>query len=277
MAEYIRNKKVNIPKITQEISACPCITVALFGITISGETSIFDFKAQLSGDEQIALTQLVDNHDPAALAVEGQDVSINEIPAYAREEIEATYQMKSYKLETLLNDEGPFQVSVQFPYPIVILGGNLPVRSDMVGDELSFVIEPSPETNNVVGAITSPASTGDTSVQISDSAKSAIFKSVDLFLVNGQSVEQIGRAVSKVGSELVFENPLQNDYPAGAYLGFTYSPVPVYHLNMSPQVIEIGKNTLRGTYVPANSKLNFIYKNLTKLEKLVVFDLEIYI
>lgn len=271
------SKILNPTKFMFEVQAST-IAVCMLSVGVIGNSSTPNFKAPLTAEEELILDALVTAHDASAMA-EQQIVttSIIEVPAYAVNEVDMSYRERTYGLSSgvTLN---PAPIIIQFKYPIILLGGDLPIRSDMVGDIAELSMHPFYETGDICGTITENCVAGESHIEVSqEMAQFYLFKGFNLFLTDGATFEEpLGEVWRKEGARLYVDS-IPTNRPAGTYVKAHYKIIPRYVLNMHPHRVTIAENTQRGTYIGVGWALKFSYINTTLTDKPVEFSVEYYI
>ncbi len=279
MKTYQFNKGVNTSKLREEITMSNIIT-ALAGITSSSNLTKITFKATLSSSDFLTLGYLIDMHNPQQVG-EGESIStiINEVPTYAESEIDKTYLEQSIIIETSA-EQPTAEGSISFPYPIILLGGECPVREDMVGDDLSVRVEFAAPTGNIIGQLTEGFEAGATEIIVnSKAAEKYIFKSFRVGIIDPITGEYncLGECIGKEGDKIFLREPATFSKEVGAMVGCVAIMIPYLYFSMSPQTILIGNSTNRGSYVPANAIIRILYNNNTRKTKTVGVVLEYYV
>jgi hypothetical protein len=273
---YDFNKKVNITKATSEVQTSDII-ISLLRIDIKGEVSTFVFKDELTTEDYAILETLVANHDPTILPYQDvSEVSVVEIPRYALQEIDRTYIERSIVIPTT-TDIGPHNTTFQFRYPIVLLGGDLYLTPDMIGDEVKVVIHFAP--NDIVGALIEPASIGNNYIMANSESitNGYIWKTYELYIVRPDGSDYfLGECIAIEGNKIILDRDLTEDFVPGLYIKSIAVPIPFLKITSSVGSIRIGDGTTRGAYIPKDSIMECIYTNKSLKEKEVGYMIEYY-
>jgi hypothetical protein len=278
MKTYEYNKIVNVSTFMWEVQKSS-IKYCLSDINVVGNTSYITFKEELSTEDEVTLTELVNNHN-ASIIAGGDDVSevsVVEIPKYALQEIDRTYIERSIVIPTDTT-VGPHTTSFQFRYPVVLLGGDLYLTPDMIGDEVKVIIHFAPD--DIVGALPEPAVTGNDYIMVNSEAvlSGYIWKSYELTMVRSDGSEYfIGECIRVEGNKVILDRALTEDLTAGLYVKCVAAPVPYLKVTSSVGSIRIGDGTTRGAYMPKDSVMECIYTNNSLKEKDVGYMIEYYV
>lgn len=268
---YAFNKPVAPDRLDAEVRQSS-IETALHNVEVEGDIVKVWFKASLSSADYTLLQQIIADHVATPLVThEPIFTKMLEEPTYATD-IDRTYQMQSFCIHVEASD--PYVPSVvSFPFPIVLLGGDCHVRPDMVGDACMFEMAP----GMIVGAMIQDGVQGSNTIMLNDEAIDYyVFRGFAFRILDGLGEIDCGRVISKAGREITIENPLPRNVLAGAYVKCWHKAIPFYRFSNSPAIVEIGKNTMQGTYIPTNVPMVFTYLNETGTAKRCAFSLEYY-
>lgn len=279
MAQWSKDygKVINPTKFMWEVKASN-ITICICDVVVVGESSRVTFKAGLSGSEESELDYLVSVHDATPLPEEQIVVSsILEVPDYAVPLVDKTYRERTWDVDTGLNSVVE-PIVITWKYPIILLGGDLPIRADMVGDAAIFSMHPFHATNDICGQTVADTVTTNGYIEVSDvMVESYLFKGFHVYITDGATFnDDLGEIWRKEGNR-IYVDQIPNNRGAGAYVVAYYDIIPIYKLNCHPHRVTIGENTQRGTFVDAGWALKFNYLNYAQTDKNVAFSLEFYI
>lgn len=279
MAQWFKDysKVINPTKFMWEVKESS-IAICICDVVVIGGSSRVTFKAELTESEKSTLDYLVSVHDATPLPEEEIVVSsILEVPDYAIPLVDKTYREQTWDVDTGVNSTvNP--IVITWKYPIILLGGDLPIRADMVGDTAAFSMHPFYSTDDVCGQTTADTLVSNGYIEVSDiMAAYYLYKGFHVYLTDGATFnDDLGEIWRKTGNR-IYVDQIPNNRDAGAYVVAYYDIIPTYKLNCHPHRVTIGENTQRGTFVDAGWTLKFNYLNYTQVDKNVAFSLEFYI
>ena len=257
--EYEINHKAGIP--------CPVLA-----IWTSGDTVFLEMKTELSVEAETILASVVTEHtakfeDETPISF----VKIIEEPAYVH--IDRTMQTRSFEIPANTLAEGLNSIQIEFPFPIVVLGGEFHCKTENIKDRCQFIVNPSGIA--AVSAVNYP--TGTTTLSIPLDYINHFYRGFDVSLTDGVNFESLGRIIAVNGTTLQMEYPTTMNWSPGTYIILEYSPIPHIYFD-AEGTVRIAKNTSSGTYVPEGTRMEFRYFNQNNVTKTVdiSFTMEYY-
>jgi hypothetical protein len=269
------NEKCDISRLNQEVHDS-IITIALDYINKNDVQVTLYFKAELSDDEEIILSQIIANHSGDPFPDELPIVKA-EILTEGIQYVEAGDTTQSfYRAETLILDvsSGDIEVYKDFSWPfnIGLKSATLYVRDEMVGDEMHIHEAP----NTLIGVITQPLNVGDTSLYASDTVFDYIHKGYYIGLYQpGDTGIEISVVISiDIKNKCLEIYPSDVSADAGSYVAMCSKIMPYCYL--TPGKIELGKTIPTAQRLPANVPIRLYYKNNNGQAKQVCFFVEYF-
>lgn len=275
MAEttYTYTKAVNSDRLKQEIQTNAGITIALAGINTEGTSTHVVMRDALPSGQETILAGIVDAHIDEPLPDNTVVMTkIAEEPLYATS-IDRTYQLQSYELNVPATS-GAYNINISFPFAIILLGGDFAVCAENVGDKCKFIVAP----NTLIGAITQPVTTGATQITVSDTVTENIWRGYNIKLMVGETITSLGFVTDITGNVLTVSQAAPSDFSplSPTYVLTEFEAIPNFYFSTCPRLVEVGKNTFNGTYIPANAVMRFTYYNDTATAKKISFSIEYY-
>lgn len=171
-----------------------------------------------------------------------------------------TFQAKGFEFDIQANtDIQKFDIS--FPFPISLFSAEWIHKPGMDGDKADFIINP----DTTIGTITSDVSIGDTVINVSQTVVDNTTVGRELKLFDGTNTDDLGCVIAidtdnltvtveKAATQnFTFENPTtyvkQNIYMVKGIFMEDYS------------MVQLGKDVVGGSYIPANYVLRLNYHN----------------
>jgi hypothetical protein len=171
---------------------------------------------------------------------------------------------------------GVYDYDFSFPMDVQIWKCEFYTTSDHIGDFLTIYLAP----NTVVGVLTSSASIGNTTINVSPTAvtNQLISNGVDFSLDDGVNINNCGRIISydTTLNTITFETPLTNNFAIGTMIKFQLKAVNNLLLHRPNKVHKVGERGFRGRLIPKNTVLRASYTNMNGLAKQFVVVIEIY-
>jgi hypothetical protein len=204
-----KNDKVNLDKLKIEIDESE-ITISLSHITQSSSIFSIVFRAELSTEEISILDNIVINHDGEPINNEiPQNVKIiEESGSNGVSKTQGYYRATSFVID-VGDTTGMYTKELSFPYHISIASAQWFCNEENIGDEASFVVAP----EIPIGTIISGATSGDTTIYVSDSVIENI-KYGFYIHINGDFAGHV-YDIDLIHNVITIDNPISDNYPVG--------------------------------------------------------------
>jgi hypothetical protein len=268
---YTKPTELNLEHLEYEINhkeGIPCPVLKLWTL---GNDIFVEMKDTLSTEAEAALAEAVANHIASEPEVNISYVKILEEPTYAH--IDRTMQSRSFEISAATLTSGMNSIQIEFPFPIVVLGGEFHCKDENVKDRCQFIVNP-----NGIAAVTATSySIGQYNLAIPLEYLGYFYRGFSVSLTDGVNYESLGRIISVTGSGVQMESPTTMAWSAGTYVILEYSPIPHIYFD-APVTVRVAKNTSSGTYVPENTPMEFRYFNENGITKTIdiSFTMEYY-
>lgn len=266
-----KNGVIATDALSAEITASTIATALDYVVTVGDAVEIW-FKAAISGIDQTTLTLIVSMHEGEPLKPEPTEVVV-------REEIYKTqsqYRAKGLNLNiTALQGEKNW-VDLSFPYHCNIFSCQYIHKDYMEGDVIDVIIAP----DTLIGAITANVDIGDTVINVQPTVIDNLKIGYRVNLFTGVTSEEIGEciAIDSVNNQITVSKAATMPYMAGGptYVRMNYYMVEDLALR-DKHAMELGKDLIGGSLLPANRVLRLIYTNNegTTVNKMFSLVLEI--
>lgn len=146
--------------------------------------------------------------------------------------------------------------------------------SDMVGDIFNIIA--APET--IVGAITSPVSTSDTVINVTNTifTSGVVAKGLEILLDDGVNKQSLGliTAYDETNLQLTVQNSPSISYLPGTYIKINTYIVKNQVIDSPNKTFVYGRKGITTKTIQANTPLKFIYTNNNGIAKNLYFNLE---
>lgn len=165
---------------------------------------------------------------------------------------------------------------ISFKYPISILGVSTITNETHRGDMLNVIAFPS---NNIIGAITSPISIGDSNINVSDSVLTYMNKGFMFSLNSNNIIENLGEVIDIdiANKQIITEYCASNNYSplTPTYIGLKLKLIKNMHIT-EPNFYEIGGRKIGAKHLEANTIIKMMYSNssLSNLNKELIMNME---
>jgi len=245
------------------------IATALDRIDTAGGLADVWFKDVLSAGDQTTLTSLFSAHDGVPIGPTPSRVKI--IEETESSDTGGSYQAQSFEVVVPASG-GWYEQQFSFPFPISLFSAEWIHKSNMEGDNVEFEIAP----DTITGVITADVAQDDTviSVQATVTGNAKVGRFI---VLDDGTVEDMGRilSISESSGTLTMETPASRSLLASAptYVKQTIKMVPHIHLESMGRV-ELGKDVIGGSYIPANYPLCVRYQNNEGTAKVFSFIIE---
>lgn len=262
------DSKVNLDNLNFEIRSSS-ISVSLYSINSANNVVDIIFNAVLGEKDNNTLDNIVATHDN--IAKNNAVMNVNIIPENikffeAGDVTNDMYRAESWVLD-IPADASTHAFYFYKPYNISLLSAEIDAIDDMIGDELTVTIAP----DTVVGALTSAATVGDVSINVSPTVTANLIPGRYISTTSDEYHEVI--TVDTTNNIIEFDKPLATDSNPGSYV-FMSVPLISHLYFYTNQHVEIGKSISTGQRMPAYVPIRVLYTNNTNIAKKVAFFIE---
>lgn len=208
--------------------------------------------------------------DPVSVS-QIETISNNEV--FIKDETTPTngfIQSRGYSLNVVAGPGVNTSMDVSFPYPITFKVMNYISHTDIAGDTIDACVIPNYVEDGLVGQITSPLSSGSTSMTVDVSASYTIKPGFILVISDGVNSEEVGEVTTISGTTINFEFPTTQSFATGSMVKIRIMYIQDFPLSNMP-VDSIGSSTFSGTYLPATSACRLVYTNNGSSSKVFKF------
>lgn len=263
------NGKCDISRLNQEVHDSDIVIALDYINEASNQVTLF-FKAELTDDQELTLSQIIANHsgDPLPENIVQNVKVVVEQPKYVES---GNVTQELFCAESIIIDVsaqiGTSYHDVSWPFNIGLKSGTIYVSDSMVGDEMSVKIAP----NTIIGVITSNLNIGDSSIYVSPTVIQNV--KYGQYIGLPQQNKELGRVISLGSDHLTFTPASDTSANAGSYIGMCAKIIPYTYFNTIGK-IEIGKTLTTANRIPANTKIRIEYTNNNGTAKKVSFFIE---
>lgn len=255
------------------------ITICIRSLSGIGETTICEFKAELTAAEKLEFAQIVEEHDASIQLPEEAVTLASIVENHDISHLDLTYKMRPFLFQVPAT-VGLHSFPISFPYPIMLLGGVIEADPTMVGDSMQFdAIAKTP-----CGYLTQPAVAGASYIHVDEaSAINYLWKGYNVYAV---SLDQSGVIVSatrlgneiigKAGTQILLAEPLTESFATGTAIAVEFVPVEKVKLK-NTNTLWMSRDTERGANLPANTLMLLHYWNREAVAKEPEILLEYYV
>ena len=262
------NSKVNLNNLTLEIQKSSII-IALDHINLNNNIVEIIFKSEISVNDKSTLDNIVATHDSTQKTANVIDVNViaeNKKYVDSGDVLNDLYVSESWVVDVPA-DVSVYEQTFSKPYPISLLAADLKTTTSMIGDTLCALIAP----DTIVGAITSSALIGDTSINVSATVVENLKVGRSLTLDGIKNHVVIG--VDTVNNIITIETPLEKDFNPGTYVMMNIHIIKNMYIH-AEQNLQIGRSINTGQRIPANTIIKIRYWNDTLTAKKFAFFVE---
>lgn len=263
------NGKCDISRLNQEVHDSDIVVALDYINEVSNQVTLY-FKAELTDDQELILSEIIANHSGNPLPeniVQNVKVVVEQ-PKYVES---GNVTQELFCAESIIIDVsaqvGTSYHDVSWPFNIGLKSGTIYVSESMVGDEMSVEIAP----NTIVGVMTSNLNIGDTSIYVSPTVIENV--KYGQYIGLPQQNKELGRVIALGSNYLIFTPVSDTSANAGLYIGMCAKIIPYAYFNTIDK-IEIGKTLTTANRIPANTKIRIEYINNTGTAKKVSFFVE---
>ena len=182
---------------------------------------------------------------------------------------EHNYTNGSYRVKGWIfnsNSTGITEHVIKLPYDIEIINGIANFHNSEMGDYIDIVISP----NTLIGITTTDQVSGNNVININPQSVKYM-KSGIMIHINDIDYYVIKDTLNT--TNVLLDKPLSSDVLAGTNIMFTKSLIENVFA-VPGQTVEIGKNKIGSSYLPANTPFVIKYYSINNTSKEISFSLE---